>query len=58
MKLVHNHHGYVIEGAAGVALAGLLKNSPRYQGKKVAVVLCGENISGDKFKGAMELATS
>ncbi len=56
MKLVHAHHGYIIEGAAGVALAGLLKNSERYQGKNVVIVLCGENVSEDTFKAAMEIA--
>ncbi len=55
MKLVHDHHGYIIEGAAGVALAGLLKNSGRYQGKNVVIVLCGENISEDTFKAALEM---
>ena len=56
MKLVHEHHGYVIEGAAGVALAGLLKNSGNYQGRNVVIVLCGENVSEDTFKTAMEMA--
>jgi threonine dehydratase len=55
MKLVHDHHGYIIEGAAGVALAGLLKDSERYQGKNVVIVLCGENISEDRFEAAMEM---
>jgi threonine dehydratase len=55
MKLVHDHHGYIIEGAAGVALAGLLKDSERYQGKNVVIVLCGENISEDTFEAAMEM---
>jgi threonine dehydratase len=55
MKLVHDHHGYIIEGAAGVALAGLLKNSGRYQGRNVVIVLCGANVSEDTFKAAMEM---
>ena len=56
MKLVHDHHGYVIEGAAGVALAGLLQNSGRHQGGNVVIVLCGANVSEDTFKAAMEMA--
>jgi threonine dehydratase len=55
MKLVHDHHGYVIEGAAGVALAGLLKDSGRYQGKNVVIVICGGNVSEDTFEAAMEM---
>jgi threonine dehydratase len=33
------------EGAAGVAVAALRKTQERWQGKQVAVVLCGGNIS-------------
>ena len=43
----------MLEGAAGVALAGLLQQAPRYHGKKVAVVLCGRNIVLDKFLKAV-----
>ncbi|KAK3866760.1 hypothetical protein Pcinc_027719, partial [Petrolisthes cinctipes] len=39
------HHKKVVEGAAGVALAAVHKISASYQGKKVAVVMCGANIS-------------
>jgi threonine dehydratase len=35
----------VIEGAAGVALAGLLATQKALRGKKVVVVICGGNIS-------------
>ncbi|MBT4519495.1 MAG: threonine/serine dehydratase [Halieaceae bacterium] len=55
MELVYRHHGYIIEGAAGVALAGLLKNPRQYAGKKVVIVLCGGNISEEKFDKAMTM---
>jgi threonine dehydratase len=55
MQLVHQHHGYIIEGAAGLALAGLLKNPQQYGGKNVVIVLCGENISQQKFDFAMDM---
>ena len=45
MRLVHKERGWLIEGAAGVALAAFLKTSARYAGKTVAVLLCGSNIS-------------
>ena len=38
-------HHQMIEGAAGVAVAALLKNQDRLQGKSAVVVICGGNIS-------------
>jgi threonine dehydratase len=55
MKLVHQHHGYVVEGAAGVALAGLLKDPRQYAGKNVVIVLCGQNVAQEKFNFAMDM---
>lgn len=40
---------WIIEGAAGVAVAGLLKCAAAYQGHKVAAVVCGRNIALEKF---------
>lgn len=40
---------FMIEGAAGVALAAALKDAKRYEGRKVAVVVCGRNITLEKF---------
>lgn len=39
----------IIEGAAAVALASAKKIAADYQGKNVAAVLCGRNISLEKF---------
>ncbi|MEM7279248.1 MAG: threonine/serine dehydratase, partial [Pseudomonadota bacterium] len=39
-----------IEGAAGVAVAALLQKPQRWAGKTVAIVLCGRNISLEKFE--------
>jgi threonine dehydratase len=39
----------MVEGAAGVALAGLVKVATAYRGRKVAVVLCGRNIAPHAF---------
>ena len=44
------HHHKVIEGSAGVAIAGFLQCAEKYKGKNVAVVLCGSNISMEKLK--------
>jgi threonine dehydratase len=49
VRLVHREHGEVIEGSAGVAIAALLLRPGRWQGKTVAVVLCGGNIDPATF---------
>jgi len=38
-------HGWIIEGAAGVALAAFFAEAKRYEGKSVAVLFCGGNLS-------------
>jgi len=45
MRLVLEEEHWVIEGAAGVAVAAFLEEAKRYEGKKAAVVLCGRNLS-------------
>jgi len=45
MRKVRALKGWVIEGAAAVAVAAFLKNAERYRGKRVAVVICGANVS-------------
>jgi threonine dehydratase len=44
---------WIVEGAAGVALAGLIKIAAAYRGRKVAVVLCGRNIALETFIDAV-----
>ncbi len=50
MRLCIELHHMLIEGAAGVALAALLKSIQRFQGKNVVVVLCGANLSLQTLK--------
>lgn len=45
MRLVRREKQWLLEGAAGVALAAFLKTAERYKGKTVVVVICGGNIS-------------
>jgi threonine dehydratase len=54
-KIAEGDH-WIVEGAAGVALAGLIQVADQYRGKKVAVVLCGRNVALETFLGAMELS--
>lgn len=49
MKRIAETERWMIEGAAGVAFAGLVQQAERYRGRKVAVVLCGRNIALDLF---------
>jgi threonine dehydratase len=54
MKRLAQTDRWMVEGAAGVALASLLQIAPAYRGKAVAVVLCGRNIMLDKFVAAVQ----
>jgi len=48
------HERFIIEGSAGVAVAGALKTASDYRDKKVAVVICGRNVALDTFRAALE----
>ncbi len=48
-----SRHRMMVEGAAGLALAGLLESKSQWQGKRVVVVVCGGNISLDKLRGVI-----
>lgn len=50
MVRVFDHHRLVIEGAAGVTVAGFIKMASRLAGKTVALVVCGGNIDAGVFK--------
>jgi threonine dehydratase len=39
--------GWIVEGAAGVALAALFQDAARYEGRNVVVLFCGGNLSPD-----------
>lgn len=44
---------WIVEGAAGVAVAGIAALAQEYRGKKVVAILCGRNIALKKFLGAI-----
>jgi threonine dehydratase len=54
MRAVAQADRWIIEGAAGVAVAGLIKAAPAYRGRQVAAVICGRNIALDKFLHALD----
>jgi threonine dehydratase len=45
MDLVQRTHGQAVEGAAGVALAGYLRQAERWRGRTTVAILCGGNVS-------------
>jgi threonine dehydratase len=50
MRGVREVKGGLVEGAAAVALAAFLKETRRYEGKTVAVVICGGNVSPEVLR--------
>jgi threonine dehydratase len=50
MRLLMEKERWIVEGAAGVALAALLKEQQRFAGRRVAVLLCGRNIAAEKLR--------
>lgn len=53
MREIASSERWIIEGAAAVAVAAMKKRAAQYQGKRVAVVLCGRNITLDTFLAAV-----
>jgi len=50
IRLVQKKKGWLMEGAAAVALAAFLQERERYAGKTVAVVICGGNLSAEVLR--------
>ena len=57
MRDMAAHERFIIEGAAGVALAAALKTASDYRGGKIAVVICGRNVALDTFRSALEMVS-
>lgn len=49
LRLLIEQERWLVEGAAGVALAALLKEQTRFAGQTVVVLLCGRNIASAKL---------
>ena len=54
MRLVYDDTGERIEGAAGVAVAGLLQQGKRLAGRRLAVVVCGGNVDRKTWQQVTE----
>jgi threonine dehydratase len=53
LRLFIESHAMLCEGAAALAIAGLLASKERLRGRSVVVVICGANITADKLKEAL-----
>jgi threonine dehydratase len=53
MAAIARHDQWMVEGAAGVPLAGLIKQAGAWRGQKVVIVLCGRNIALETFLEAV-----
>ena len=50
MRAFIDSHHMLLEGAAGVAIAGFQQIADEYQGKYVVIIVCGGNISRETLK--------
>ena len=55
MRLIYHDCGEIIEGAAAVAVAGLLQMGKRCAGQRLAIVICGGNVDEDTWQQVTEL---
>jgi threonine dehydratase len=53
IRWMADKHHKIIEGAAGVALGAFLQEPRHFRDRKVAIVICGANISLEKLKGIL-----
>jgi len=58
MRQIAAAEHWIVEGSAGVALAGLTARAHSFKNQKVAVVMCGRNIALERFLYAIQLQTS
>jgi threonine dehydratase len=54
IRLIAETEHWMVEGSAGMALAGLMRSAQAYRGASVAVVLCGRNIAPRTFARIVE----
>jgi threonine dehydratase len=50
LGILLKHHQIMVEGAAGLSIASLIKHKAKYEGKKVVLILCGNKMSVQLIK--------
>ena len=53
VRLILEREHMLVEGAAGVAVAGFLNQRGRWEDKDVVIVLCGRNLGLDTLKSLL-----
>ena len=49
MRLLHQHIGIVVEPSGAVGVAALLENRERFQGQRIATIICGSNLTPEQM---------
>ena len=57
LGILIKYHQIMAEGAAGLSVAGLIKNKERYKNKNVVLIICGNKISLDLLQKAINTQT-
>lgn len=45
MRLIHQHVGVIVEPSGAVGVAAILENKQTFEGKRVATIFCGSNLT-------------
>jgi len=54
LGILLKHHQIMAEGAAGLSVAGLIKNKEEYQGANVVLIICGNKMSLELMQSALD----
>ena len=49
MRLLHQHVGIIVEPSGAVGVAALLENPERFQGQRIATIICGSNLTPEQM---------
>jgi len=55
LGILLKHHQIMAEGAAGLAVAGLINNKEQYKNKLVVLIICGNKMSLELMKAAIAI---
>lgn len=51
MRLLHEHLGLVVEPSGAAGVAAILEDRGRFEGRLVATVICGGNLTAEQMRG-------
>lgn len=57
LGILLKHHQIMVEGAAGLSIAGLIKHKQRYKHKNVVLIICGNKMSLELLQSAIDTQT-